>query len=161
MTFTSACTVAASGILPSATVNLMQSNDEALKAGLVPIQFTLLFDGGGATLAASTKIGFYYNLPTMTISKWDLAEISFPASSASAIFDIWTCAPSLVGTVASTNSIVGSGSKPTISACFQNGASPVGWTTTCIVQGDYVFGRVFAASAGAKIPLTLYGTRAI
>jgi hypothetical protein len=87
--------------------------------------------------------------------------LSFPASAACAIFDIWSCAPSLVGTVASGNSIVGSGSKPLITTCFRNGASPVGWTTTCIVQGEYVFARVFGASTGTKVVLTLYGTRAI
>jgi hypothetical protein len=67
-----------------------------------------------------------------------------------------------VGTVASSISIIGSGSKITLtSGSFQNGASPVGWTTTCIVQGEYAFGRLFAASAGAKLAVTIYGTRAV
>jgi hypothetical protein len=149
--------LSASAILPSAHYNQGLSNDDALYAGLQPISFAFVFDG----ISASQKLGFYYNLPTMTITKWDIAELSFPASAACAIFDIWSCAPSLVGTVASGNSIVGSGSKPLITTCFRNGASPVGWTTTCIVQGEYVFARVFGASTGTKVVLTLYGTRAI
>jgi hypothetical protein len=161
MAWSSQSPLSASAILPSAHYNQGISNDDALYAGLQPVQFSMIFDGGGATVAASTKLGFYYNLPTMTITKWDIGEISTTPSAACAIFDIWTCAPSVVGTVASGNSIIGSGSKLVITTCFRNGASPVGWTTTCIVQGDYVFVRVFGVSSGAKLAVTLYGTRAI
>lgn len=154
--------LAASAIVPSSDYNQGMDNEAALKAGLQPVQFTMLFDGGGATLSASQKLGFLYKMPTMSISWWDVAEISNPASAGSALFDVWTCAPSNVGTVASGNSIIGSGSKITLtSGSFQNGASPVGWTTTCIVQGEYAFGRLFGASAGVKLAVTLYGTRAV
>lgn len=153
---------AASAILPSSDVNQGMDNEAALKAAFEPVQFTMLFDGGGATVAASTRIGFLYKMPTMSINWWDIAEISTTPSAGCIVFDLWTCAPSDVGTVASGNSIIGSGSKPVLtSGSFQNGASPVGWTTACIVQGQYIIGRVFGASAGAKVPLTIVGTRAV
>ena len=162
MTYVTRSHLAASAIVPSSDYNQAMDNEAALKAGLQPVQFTMTFDGSGTTIAASTRLGAYYNMPTMSISWWDVAEISSPPSAGSIYFNLWACEPSALATIGSANSIIGSGSRPLLTAgSFRAGASPVGWTTTCIVQGQYAVARVDGASAGAKVALTFYGTRAV
>jgi hypothetical protein len=162
MTYAVRTHLAASAIVPSADYNQGMDNEAALKAAVQPVQFTMIFDGGGATVAASTKVGLLYKMPTMTVTYWDMAEISASPAAGSLFVNLWSTAGSLYNAIGASNSLVGSGSRPYLTAgSIHAGASPAGWTSATITNGDYVIGFVDSASAGNKVALTVYGTRAV
>lgn len=140
----------------SSDQNQGMDNEEALKAAVEVKQVTVIFDGGGSPLAAGARMGFPWKFATFTITEWEVAEIE--GTSGSCVFDVWRL-NAAIPTV--TNTIVGGGNKPTLSAATRAVAAPASWTSVTLVTNDEIVLNVDSAATVEKVAVTLKGTMAV
>lgn len=77
MAYSTRSKVSPGDLATSADQNQSVDNEEALKAATQPVQISFIFDGGGTAIAANTQLGVPYRLPEMTVTNWEMEEISF------------------------------------------------------------------------------------
>jgi hypothetical protein len=90
-----------------------------------------------------------------TLTGGRIMESSVPAVSSSATVDIWI-GPTYQPTVA--NSIIGSGTKPTLSASIGNSVSVANWTTA-FSAGNYMWAHVDTVTEAHNIQVALTANR--
>jgi hypothetical protein len=124
---------------------------------------TCVFDGSGAAIQVGSKV--YLSIPySMSVSHWtllaDAVVGTVPAQSC--IIDIWKTTYALYPPVVG-NSVIGTGTKPTISGGNQKAQAAINWTgSTQFLTGETVVFNVDAigsAPAITKLTLVLRGTK--
>lgn len=110
---------------------------------------------GTGVAVISTGLVCYYEIPfACTIDRWTI----LPDVSGSIVFDIWrdtfANAPPVVG-----DSIVGGGTKPTLTTSTSAQGTPSGWTSVAIVAGDIIGINVDSVTSVKKCTLSLKVTK--
>lgn len=130
----------------SADQNQSIDNEEALKAAVQPTQISFIFDGGGAALTASTQLGAPYLLPAMTVTNWELEEIS-PTSDSVTTSDIKIAVNVTVDTYANfpptdSDSLVGVTTDgtdyPLMNEAVKGTDTTSDWDSGTIANGSFV-----------------------
>ena len=110
-----------------------------------------VIDGGGATIA--TGIKGYLEVPfACTVNTWTLLA----DTTGSVTIDVYSDAYASYGT---NTSMVGAGTKPTISSATKAQSAPASWTTTSIAAGNIIGFNVTSVSAVARVTISLKVTR--
>jgi hypothetical protein len=134
----------------SADQNQAVDNEEALKAATQPVQLSFIFDGGGAALPANVQLGIPYTLPAMTITDWEMEEIS-PASDSVTTSDIKIAVQVCVDTYANypptnSDSLIGVTTDgtdyPLMNEVVKNTDTTSDWDSSTIAQGSFVQARL-------------------
>jgi len=117
--------------------NQGMDNEEALKAGLQPLQVTFIFDGGGTTLTPGVTLSTPYKMPALTITTWEIEEISDTVVTASYVSvhvakDSYANYPPTL-----SDAMVGIGhTKPNLNNVAKNKSDTPDWTTLALAVDD-------------------------
>ena len=135
--------------LVSTGVQFSDSTIQVTSAGVATITFVI--DGGGSVITTGTK--GYIEVPfACTVSQWTLLA----DTSGSITVDIYNDAYANYGT---NTSMVGGGTKPTISASTKGQSAPSSWTTTAIAAGNIIGFNVATISTCTRVTIALKVTR--
>lgn len=142
MSYSARSHVAPGDLGTAADQNQGMDNEEALKAGLQPIQVTIFFDGAGAAIgpsdAAITR-SFPWKMPALTIAAWEIEEVSDTVVTASYVSvhvakDTYTNFPPALN-----DAMVGIGhTKPNLNNVAKNKSDSPDWTTLALAVDDLV-----------------------
>lgn len=115
--------------------------------GITTSDIIFVIDGGGS--AITTGVKGYVEVPFgCTVSQWTLLA----DQSGSVTIDVVSDAYSSYGT---NTSMVGAGTKPSITTATKNQSAPASWTTTSITAGNIVGFNVTAATTVTRVTIAL------
>jgi hypothetical protein len=119
--------------------------------GITVSDIIFIIDGGGSAITTGTK--GYIEVPfACTVTQWTLlADVS-----GSITVDVYNDAYANYGT---NTSMVGGGTKPTISASTKGQSAPSSWTTTSIAAGNIIGFNVATISTCTRVTIALKVTR--
>jgi len=119
--------------------------------GITVSDIIFIIDGGGSAITTGTK--GYIEVPfACTINQWTLLA----DTSGSITIDVYSDSYASYGT---NTSMVGGGTKPTISAATKGQSAPVSWTTTSIAAGNIIGFNVATISTCTRVTIALRVTR--
>ncbi len=121
------------------------------KRALVSLQYT--FDGGGVALTTDTKELLHIPF-AMTLVWWTMASLISGSATVGLWKDVYANLPPTSG-----DSIVGGGTKPTLSSATKSEAADLtSWTTT-IAADSYLMANLDSVSTTTKLWLFLWGVK--
>ncbi len=137
MTFSSRTHVAPGDLGTAADQNQGMDNEVALKSALQPTQLSFIFDGAGAVLTPGVSLAIPYKLPALTITEWEVEEISDTVVTASYVSahvakDSYANYPPALN-----DAMVGIGhTKPNLNNVAKNKSTSPDWTTLAVAVDD-------------------------
>ena len=119
--------------------------------GITVSAIEFIIDGGGSVITTGTK--GYLEVPfACTVNQWTvLAD-----QSGSITLDVYSDTYANYGT---NTSMVGAGTKPTISAATKGQSAPTSWTTTSIAAGNIIGFNVATVATVTRVTVSLKVTR--
>jgi len=139
-------TYAANNVMIAANSAYVQANIANTLANTRTVNF--IIDGGGSELSTGSKGGVIIDRP-FNIDQWTLLA----DQSGSVVVDVQTATYSDFPT--NISSMVGGGTKPTLSTAQKNQSAPASWTSTTGASGNVVVFNVDSVTTVTRVTVSL------